>query len=118
MAFLWLGIEDNSVAPAVVLALGLCLITALLWLISRHGGRTLPWRHVLVGAAVLGVLIGLSTSLAGALLMVLKNGMHGHAFPDYPPGLIIEIVQRAPLWGLAGGFAGLGLALVWRALRP
>lgn len=117
MVFLWLGIEDNSIAPAVVMALGLALIAAFLWLMSRFGGRTVPERYVFIGAPLLGLLIGLSTSAVSAVLMLLKNGMHGHAFPDYPFGVFADILRTAPVWALAGALAGLGLALVWRALR-
>lgn len=115
--FFWLRIEDNSVLPAVIAGLALSLLGALIWAARNLGGKTLRLRWIVLGAALLGGLCGLGAAVATAGLMLLKNGMHGHVFPDFPFGVIIEILQRAPLWTLAGGLAGLGLALAWWALQ-
>lgn len=117
LVFLWLRIEDNSVLPAVTAGLGLSLLAAFIWLTNNLSGRTLRLRYALPGAALLGGLCGLGAAAATAGLMLLKNGMHGHVFPDFPFGIIVEILQRAPLWALAGGLIGLGLALAWWALQ-
>jgi hypothetical protein len=115
--FLWLRIEDNSLLPAVVAGLGLSLLAAFLWLTNNLGGKGLRLRYVLPGAALLGALCGLGAATATTGMMLLKNGMHGHVFPDFPFGVIVEILQRAPMWALAGGLAGLGLVLAWWALK-
>jgi hypothetical protein len=50
--------------------------------------------------------------------MLVKNGLHSHLFPDYPFGLIVDLLARAPLWALAGMFAGIGLLLAkWAVQR-
>lgn len=116
--FLWLHIEDNSIFPAVAAGFMLTLVTAAIWLNRHFGGRTLALRLFLPAAALVGAVGGLGTSAATALLMLLKSGMHGHVFPDYPFGVIVEIVQRAPLWALAGALACFGLVLAWVALKP
>lgn len=116
--FMWLSVEDNTIAPAVIAGLVLSLVTAYAWINNNLGGKTLSLRSVISGAALLGAVIGLGTAAAASGLMLLKNGMHSHVFPDYPFGVIVEILQRAPLWALAGGLAGFGLALAWSALRP
>jgi hypothetical protein len=117
LLFLWLRIEDSAVFPAVFMGFGSTLTAGYLWLTTRFGGKSLPMRYLFPGAALLGALSGLAVSAVSAALMLLKNGMHGHAFPDYPFGVIVETLQRAPLWALAGALACLGLALAWRALR-
>lgn len=117
MVFLWLGIEDNSVFPAAVMSLLSTVTMLALWLSRKLGGKTLSARRLLSGAALVGALGGLGTSAAGAALMLFKNGVHSHVHPDYPLGLIVEILQRAPLWALAGSLTGLGLALAVWALR-
>ncbi len=53
-----------------------------------------------------------------AALMLIKNGLHAHLFPDYPFGMIAEILTRAPVWALAGIFAGVGALLArWTVKR-
>jgi hypothetical protein len=116
MVFFWLRIEDNSVLPAVIGGLGLSLLGAHLWLTKNLSGKILRLGYLVIGSVSFGVVCGLATSAVAAGLMLLKNGMHGHVFPDFPFGVIVEILQRAPVWALAGGLAGLGLALAWWAL--
>jgi hypothetical protein len=114
---LWLQLEDNHVLPVTLLGLAGVTLLGIFWALSKFGGSALPLRIVVLGVMLLGALIGVGTALATALLMLFKTGMHAHLFPDYPPGLMIATLQRAPLWGLAGALAGLGLALLWLATR-
>jgi hypothetical protein len=117
LLFFWLRVEDNATLPPVMAGLGLCLISAYAWVDRTLGGKTIRLRYLFPGAALLGSHCGAGTAAAAALLMVLKNGSHAHVFPDYPFGLIVEILQRAPLWALAGGLGCFGLTVAWWALR-
>jgi len=113
--FFWLRLEDNSVWSVVSLGAGLALLTIGWTTMGKLGGREVRARYLIPGAALLGGLTGLGASLATTALMILKTGMHGHLFPDYPPGEIIALLQRIPIWMLAGGLVGFGLALAWWA---
>ena len=73
--------------------------------------------QIAIMATMLGAIIGIGSSLITALLMLLKNARHSHFFPDFPPGQIGAIIERAPVWALAGGLIGLGLGLLWNALK-
>jgi hypothetical protein len=66
---------------------------------------------------LLGAADGLGTSVATAVLMFFKNARHAHVFPDYPAGMIIAVLERAPLWAAAGALAGLSIGLAWLALQ-
>lgn len=114
---LWTSLEDNSVLPVVLLGTGLALIAAALWITRRFGGRSFNGRGALIAAALIGAGIGGGNALATAVLMLIKDGLHSHLFPDYAFELIAAMVQRAPLWSVAGAFAGLGLLLAWWAVR-
>lgn len=117
IVFIWLRLEENSSAGAALMGTFAAVGGLLLWLASRFGGRVIRLRAALLSAALVGGTAGSGAAFATALLMLLKNGSHGHVFPDYPPGLILATLERAPVWTLAGGCAGLGLTLVWIALR-
>ncbi|MFN8450475.1 MAG: hypothetical protein U0521_18290 [Anaerolineae bacterium] len=103
----WSSLEDNSVLPVALLGGGLALLALSLWLTRRYGGRIFAARTALLGAALAGAAFGLAASLAVAVLMLIKDGLHSHLFPDYPFGMIVDILTRAPLWALAGSFAGI-----------
>lgn len=117
LVFAWLSPEDNLVWPPVVLGFGLVLLIILRWGINTLGGRALTPREILVGAPLLGLLIGLGTSISAAGLMFFKNALHAHVFLDFPPLLMLAMLERAPAWGLAGMLIGLGLAFAWLALH-
>ena len=113
---LWSSLEDNSILPVALLSAGLALLIMTFVVTGRFGGRTFAGRSALFGAALVGALSGLIAALAAAVLMLVKDGLHSDLYPDYPFGLIVETLARAPLWSLAGIFAGIGLLLAWWAL--
>lgn len=110
--FLWLSLEDTNVLPVVLIAAGLALLSAYMSVTGRFGGRIVTRPTLLIGAALIGAGVGAGTALITALLMIWKTGMHAHPFPDYPTGLILDILRRAPMWALAGILVGVALALL------
>ncbi|MEO8396267.1 MAG: hypothetical protein ABI700_24965 [Chloroflexota bacterium] len=117
LLLLWSSLEDNSVLPVSLLGSGLALLVMILWVTRRFGGRTFASRDALLGAAVVGAITGLIAAVASAALMLVKDGLHSDLYPDYPFGLIMDTLARAPLWALAGLFAGIGALLAWWALQ-
>lgn len=113
---LWMSVEDNQVWPVALLGAGLSGLVVGLNLLKRWGGRNVPINIALPGAILLGGLAGLGASLLTGGLMVFKNALHGHVFLDFPPGLVLAVLERAPVWALAGGLVGLGLVLLWMVL--
>ena len=103
--------------PVALLGTGLALIVVARWITRRYGGRSFNGRSAAIAAALIGAGGGAGSALATAALMLIKDGLHSHLYPDYAFGLIAEMVIRAPLWGIAGAFAGVGLLLAWWARR-
>ncbi|MBE2183039.1 MAG: hypothetical protein IAE89_06410 [Anaerolineae bacterium] len=111
--FLWLRLEDDNVIAA---AIGGLLITCLIvigWTWRKTGGREYTWRWLLAAYTALGGLIGLGTAVSAALLMLIKNGLHAHVFPEFPFGMISGMLALAPIWALGGALIGLGIGAVW-----
>jgi hypothetical protein len=111
----WLSREDSDVVGVAVLGCGLSLIVLTLGVTGQFGGRTISARFMLAAGAVLGLLGGLGTAVTTTGLMLFKNALHAHVFLDYPPNILLGILQRAPAWALAGALVSLGLCLAWRA---
>ena len=116
---LWSGREDQGVGAVTTLGWMLAGLTVALDLMSRFGGRRLDAPALLKLTALGGAATGVLASLATILLMLFKNLLHSHVYPDYPPQLMLGVLERLPTWGLAGGLAGLGLGFVamWTAAR-
>jgi hypothetical protein len=115
LIFAWLSPEENQVWPVALLGCGLSLLGLILLVMSKLGGRTAPPAYVLPGAILFGLVAGFGASIATAGLMFFKDALHAHLFPDFPPLMMLAILQRAPIWTLAGGLAGVGFALAWLA---
>lgn len=113
--FLWSSAEDNRVFPAVLLSLVCSGTLVVWWMMGIFGGKRLSTRQALLLIPALGGLIGASTSLITAALMLLKNVRHAHLFPDYPLGLMGGVIERAPSWAAAGALIGLGVWALWRS---
>jgi hypothetical protein len=111
--FFWLSIEDTNIIPAIFFGADASLLIGLYWLFKKLGSKSLSLNGLMIGAILFGALVGAGSTLTTAALMLLKNGSHGHVFPDYPLGMIVEILLRAPAWALAGGFLGLGFSLLY-----
>ena len=116
---LWSGREDQGVGAVTALGWLLAGLTVALDLMSRFGGRRLDAPALLKLTALGGAAAGALASLATILLMLFKNLLHSHVYPDYPPQLMLGALERLPTWGLAGGLTGLGLGFMamWTAAR-
>jgi hypothetical protein len=117
VTFFWLSIEDNGVWAVTVFGLALALLLTIRAVMQKLTGKIIPSHWLLPGLALVGAMIGLGTSIATTALMLMKNALHSHLFPDYPPAQMLAILERAPVWTLAGGLIGLSLSFIWLALR-
>jgi len=112
---LWSGIEDNDARAAAALG-ALSAASATLYLAGRQG---LAWRGLSLKESTLsGLLLGALAALATTALMLFKNLRHAHIYPDYPAPMLLAMLERLPLWALAGALAGLGLGLLLRLRGP
>ncbi len=116
IVFVWITLEDNAVWPVSVLGLELGLLIMYLTIADKMGGQTFPVRWLPLVGAVSGALTGLAAGIGITGLMFFKNAVHAHIFPDFPPGLMLAMLQRTPTWTAVGALAGLGFGLVWIAL--
>ena len=115
----WSGLEDKDAVTVTGLGWLLSVLTVMLGMMSRFGGRKLGTSSLLKLAALVGFAVGGLSSLMTVSLMLFKNLLHGHIYPDYPPSLMLGVLERLPIWMLAGGLAGLGLGFmaIWAATR-
>ncbi|MCY4145509.1 MAG: hypothetical protein OXE95_06020 [Chloroflexi bacterium] len=106
---LWSGVEDHD-------ALAVSLLGALLALAATALCRPRALDR-LTSAVAAGGVFGALASLATFTLMLFKDLRHAHAFPDYPPHMLLGMLERLPVWALAGGLAGLGCGILLRSRR-
>jgi hypothetical protein len=114
----WLSLEDNGTLSVALLGTGATILYSSVWLLKRSGGQVLPLRLWLPGLILFGGILGALSTLTTTLLMFFKTGWHGHIFPDYPPQMLLAMLQRLPVWMLAGALIGLAIALIKIAVTP
>jgi hypothetical protein len=110
IVFLWLTPDETGWLVIPLGVSGMIILTlhaAARW---NHQLASLPQR---LRFCLLGGVIGAGSTLATAGLMLFKNGLHNHIYPDYPLLVIVGILQRLPAWALAGTLIGLALALLF-----
>lgn len=107
----WLSIEDQNEGWALLLALFLSFLIAIVLYLRLGDGRL---GFFLI--PVLGALSGLLVPVLAVLLMVVKIGLHGHGEPDFSIAQVSEVLQRIPIWIVAGLLIGVGVA-VWQATK-
>lgn len=115
LTLLWLGVEDTTLLPPVLLAVGLTLSVGVRVLAYQRGGQHYSRGKALMDGLLLGALGGLITTMLTIVLMFLKTAMHSHAYPDYPPQVMFAVLMRAPAWSAAGALIALGGVLLWIA---
>jgi hypothetical protein len=115
--FMWLSPDEQGwlVIPLGIGMATLIAIHTVFRLGTRWQDRAISVRWVRIGVVALGALIGGGSAITTALLMLFKSALHNHVFPDYPLIVVLGILQRLPLWSLAGVLIGLAVALL---LRP
>ena len=109
---IWSGLEDNQVYGVVFLGWILAVFTVVSFVQSHFGRQTIQSITLLQLAPILGAIMGSSASLITMLLMLFKNVRHGHIFPDYPPQMMITILERLPIWAISGALVLFGIALM------
>ncbi len=111
----WAGLEDRGLAAVTLLA-WMISVSALLTARARRSAREPVLRPAdlrwwLVAGAAAGALAG----PIGAVLILLKVGLHAHPVPDFSTADVVAVLSRIPIWAAAGGLLGAGAALVERA---
>ena len=109
---IWMSLEDNSTLSVALLGTGATILYSTIWLLKHIGGQVLPVRVWFPGLILLGGILGAWSAVTTTLLMFFKTGWHGHVFPDYPPPMLLAMLQRLPVWTLAGALFGLAIALL------
>jgi len=121
VVLLWLRVEDSHLLPVVLLGWVIAAILAASWtlkLAASFQWETPPPTLSLALGALGGAATGLGAALITPLLMLLKNGLHAHLFPDFPFGVLMGVLVLAPVWLVCGLLIGGGLVLVTWAVSP
>lgn len=116
--FFWIGLEDTTLLPVMILGASLTAIGLTHFLMRRFGGGPLPARKGMLLLSAGGLLGGGVAPLASTVLMALKVSLHSHAYPDYPPEAVVSVLARAPVWALAGLIFGVALACLAYTQQP
>lgn len=111
-AFSWMSVEDTSTLPVATLGVLIALCGVSLWLLNQP-----DWQPSALVLCLTGGLIGALGALVTVVLMFLKTAWHSHITPDYPPLMMLAMLERAPVWALAGLCLGGAVALLWPLVK-
>ena len=115
--FFWIGAEDATLVAVTLLGAALPALLLAHFLTRRFGGAPLRARKAYLLLTAGGLLAGCAAPLTISIFMALKVSLHSHAYPDYPPEVVFDVMSRTPVWALAGLLCGTALALAAYARR-
>lgn len=107
---LWLSLEDTDTLPVALLGTSLSVVLIASWW-QRLPDSDRSGRQGVLVLVLTGSLAGSSSVVATTLLMFFKTAWHGHLYPDYPILMLVAMLERLPVWALAGAFLGLAIAV-------
>ncbi len=113
---IWISLE-GELRQVLVMGVGAAIMGAGHSLARLGRKRPLPLITFIILSSLLGLLSGLLVSPLTVLFMALKTGLHTHG-PEFTPQEVAWALQQAPLWGLFGLLAGLGIGLLLAARFP
>jgi ABC-type thiamin/hydroxymethylpyrimidine transport system permease subunit len=110
--FVWLAYEDRSLNPVMWLSAIVCVAFALAGIARWRGGKLADRRRWLLELMGIGLLTGALVAPVAVLLILVKISLHSHGTPDFTAGDIAAVMNRAPVWALAGVLSGEALGLI------
>jgi len=95
---LWLPFEDENEKATIIIALGICALSLIQFLISRSSRS---FKNILLHILA-GGLAGAAITPVAMLLIAIKAGLHDHNFSEYSIHQITTIIEATPYF-IAGG---------------
>jgi hypothetical protein len=108
----WLSTENTTTLIVSLLGIGLSALLGWLAMLRWLGGRAFSRRQWLLGMILVGGMIGFGAVWMTIGLMIFKNGWHSHAYPDFAPELITDMLHRLLPWTIAGAMLGGAMGLL------
>jgi hypothetical protein len=118
LVFLWLRIEEASALLAMLGGWGVTLAVVIWYGWKALSERSLTVRQWMPIAALTGAVTGLAAAIVSVLLMLLKNGLHAHLFPDFPFEMMRAVLGFIPWWMMGACLVAVGMGALWAALVP
>lgn len=110
--FLWLAYEDRNLSTVIGMSAVICAAFGLTWFSKWRGGKLAGRRRWLLESMGIGLLAGTLVAPVAVLLILLKISLHSHGTPDFTTSDIAEVMNRLPVWALAGILCGEALGLL------
>jgi hypothetical protein len=104
--FFWIGYEDRSTLGPILFG-GLVTSALSLQVVARFlSGTTERATGPTFSYLLLGLSAGALAMPLAALSMLVKVSLHGHVPPDFSAAQVLTVLERTPVWSVAGALAG------------
>jgi len=110
--FVWLAFEDRNLNTVMGLSAVVCVAFALTGVARWRGGKLTDRRRWLLESMGVGLLTGALVAPVAVLLILVKISLHSDGTPEFTSGDIGAVMNRAPVWALAGVLSGEALGLI------
>jgi hypothetical protein len=116
--FLWIGYEDRGVTAILIMSAVITFPVGLEFYRRRGKGDALGQAAWIIRGLSIGAMSGALVGPVALLLASLKTSLHQHEVADFGTDELILLVNRIPVWALAGVLFGTaGAMLGWESRK-
>ena len=108
----WLSLEDQGLAAVLGVSLLIAAASGITMLSRWLGSTAQSTTSTLTRFGLTGLASGLAVGPVASVLIAVKVGLHAHPVADYSVEDVIEVLNRFPVWAVAGLLSGLAAGLL------
>ena len=108
---IWISLE-GALWQVLTMGIGSTLLLAANWMQRYLGGKSFSVMGFVGITAVIGLLIGITSTGSTLAFMAIKTGLHNHG-PEFTQAEISWTIQQLPLWGIVGLLIGTAIGLIY-----
>lgn len=110
--FFWIGYEDRGLVAVLIVAAVIAVPVGFEAYVRWRVKLGVSFRQSTLRGALAGTLSGALVGIIAILIALMKVSLHQHVPPDFSSGDILGLLNRIPVWSIAGLLIGSSLAMI------
>lgn len=110
--FFWIGYEDRGLVSVLIVSALIAVPVGIEAYVRWRVKLGTSFQQSALRGAFAGTLSGALVGIIGILIALMKVSLHQHVIPDFSSGDILALLNRIPVWSIAGLLIGSSLAMI------
>lgn len=110
--FFWIGYEDRGLVAVLIVSAVIAVPVGFEAYTRWRVKLGVSYRQSTMRGALAGTLSGALVGIIAILIALMKVSLHQHVIADFSSGDILTLLNRIPVWSIAGLLIGSSLAMI------